>query len=449
MHLDRSLPLVAALAPQNFDNITRRIDPEWVEQALQATGTVSVRTRRFPAELAIWLPIGMAMVRDRPIVEVVDSLGLVLPGADAKPTLVAASTVHQARARLGEEPLAWLFSRCADEWSHASAAAHRWRGLALYGVDGSTLRVADSDENGAYFGYGNGGHRGPSGYPLVRLVGLMALRSHLLAAASFGPYEHGEHTYARELWRSVSDNSLTIMDRLFFAAGVLIPLARDGHNRHWLVRAKKNLRWRTLQRLAPNDYLVEMDVSRQARSQDPSLPKTWVMRAIKYRRKGFRPETLLTSLLEAKEYPGDEIVLLYHERWELELGYDEIKTEVLEREETLRSKSPAGVAQEVWGILLAYNLVRLEIERVAAQVGVEPIRISFVGALRLIVDEWLWWSHMRHPGAIPSRLRNLEAVLKRLVLPPRRSQRSYPRAVKIKMSNYARKRRPSTGGGVK
>ncbi len=449
MHLDRSLPLVAALAPHNFDNITRHIDPEWIEQALQATETVSIRTRRFPAELAIWLPIGMAMVRDRPIVEVADSLGLVLPAAGGKRQLVAESTVHQARARLGEEPVAWLFSRCAEEWAHASASSHRWRGLALYGVDGSTLRVADSDENAAYFGYGNGGHRGPSGYPLVRVVGLMALRSHLLAAASFGPYEHGEHTYARELWRSVPDNSLTIMDRLFFAATVLIPLARDGHNRHWMVRAKKNFRWREVQRLGRGDSLVEMDVSSQARRQDPTLPKTWVMRAIKYHRRGFRPQTLLTSLLDPEQYPAEEIVALYHERWELELGYDEIKTEILEREETLRSKSPAGVAQELWGVLLAYNLVRLEIERVAAQAGVEPTRISFVGALRLIVDEWLWWANMRHPGAIPSRLRNLETVLKRLVLPPRRTDRSYPRAVKIKMSNYARKRRPRRKGAVK
>jgi hypothetical protein len=103
----------------------------------------------------------------------------------------------------------------------------------------------------------------------------------------------------------------------------------------------------------------------------------------------------------------------------------------------------------MWGVLLAYNLVRVEIERVAAQAGVEPIRISFVGALRLIVDEWLWWANMRHPGAIPSRLRNLETILKRLVLPPRRSDRSYPRAVKIKMSNYARNRRPRRKGAVK
>ena len=108
-----------------------------------------------------------------------------------------------------------------------------------------------------------------------------------------------------------------------------------------------------------------MEVSHQARKKNPTLPKVWVVRAIRYQRKGFPPQTLLTSLLDPVDYPAEELIGLYHERWELELGYAEIKTEMLEREESIRSKSPTAVAQEMWGILLAYNLVRLEMERVA------------------------------------------------------------------------------------
>ena len=182
-----------------------------------------------------------------------------------------------------------------------------------------------------------------------------------------------------------------------------------------------------------------MDVSREARRKDPSLPRTWTMRAIRYHRKGFRPQTLLTSLLDAKQYPAEEIVALYHERWELELGYDELKTELLEREETIRSKTKGGVEQELWGLLLAYNLVRVEMERIANGAKVEPTRISFVESLRLIRDEWTWLS-VTSPGAIPKRLATMRANIKRYVLPPRRTKRIYPRAVKIKMSNYARKR---------
>ena len=113
---------------------------------------------------------------------------------------------------------------------------------------------------------------------------------------------------------------------------------------------------------------------------------------------------------------------------------------MLDREEAIRSKSPTTVKQELWGIFLAYNLVRLEMQRVADDAGVEPTRISFVAALRLICDEWLWCS-IATPGAIPKHLRNLRAALTTLILPPRRPKCSYPRAVKIKMSNYARKRR--------
>jgi len=84
----------------------------------------------------------------------------------------------------------------------------------------------------------------------------------------------------------------------------------------------------------------------------------------------------------------------------IELGYDEIKTEALEREESIRSQNPSSVAQEIWGILLAYNLVRLEMERVADEAGVAPTRISFIAALHLVCNEWLWCA-VASPGNIP------------------------------------------------
>ncbi len=435
--MDLAASLVATAAfprPEKLAGFTQHLPQAWIEEALEATGTATVRKRRLPAEQVVWLVLGMALYRDRSIVEVVDKLDLALPGAGDRP--VAPSAVPQARARLGDEPMAWLFQHSAKHWAHASANRHRWRGLALYGLDGTSLRVADSDENRVHFGSANG--RTASGYPMTRLVALMAVRSHVLAAARFGPYTRGEHSYANELWSELPDQSLTVVDRNFLAANVLIPLSRAGRERHWLIRAKKNTAWRVVKRLGPNDELVEMKVSPYAHEADPTLPKVWHARAIYYKRKGFKHQTLLTSLFDPEAYPAAELVALYHERWELELGYDEIKTEILDREETIRSKSPTTVAQELWGILLAYNLVRLEMERVADEAGVDPTRISFIAALHLICDEWLWCA-VASPGAIPKHLRNLRAKLARLVLPPRRP-RSYPRAVKIKMSSYPRKR---------
>jgi len=121
---------------------------------------------------------------------------------------------------------------------------------------------------------------------------------------------------------------------------------------------------------------------------------------------------------------------------------------MLDRLETIRSKSPTAVAQEMWGVLVAYNLVRLEMERIAEELQVEPTRISFVAALRFFVEQWLWASTTRTPGAIPKRLATMRDRVRRFVIPPRRPHRVFPRAVKLKMSNYDRKR-PSTTKATK
>ena len=273
----------------------------------------------------------------------------------------------------------------------------------------------------------------------------MALRSHLLAEVRFGPYSTGEVTYAKDIWQTIPNHSLTIEDRGFLNAGALIPLAAHGENCHWMTRAKSNTAMTFAKVFEAGDGLVDMKVSSAARKADPTLPKTWRVRAIRYQRRGFRPQILLTSLLDPIAFPRGELAQLYHERWELELGYDEIKTHMLERKESLRSRSVKGVRQELWGIFLAYNLVRREMEAIAAEAGVAPTRISFTAAMRSMVAEWMCCALSRSPGSIPKRLQELRADVKSFILPKRRTERVYPRAVKVKMSPYPRKR-PQTKG---
>lgn len=425
----------------SFDRLRSSIDPSWILAALYLTGTASVRRRRLPAEQVLWLVLGMALFRNLPIDEVVRELELALPAA--KKGEVAASAIVQARGRLGPAPLRWLFQKCAEVWASQSADRHRWRGLRVYGLDGTTVRVPDSVQNRAFFGGQNaGGKHGTSGYPLVRMVTLMVLRSHLVLDARFGPHAHSEIAQAKELWPQIPDESLAIVDRNFLSAAILIPLANAEKKRHCLIRAKKNTTWRVLKKIGRGDQLVEMTVSGEARRKDPSLPASWTMRALRYQRRGFQPQMLLTSLLDGRKFPAAEIVELYHERWEIELGYDEVKTEMLEREECIRSRTRAGVEQELWGLLLGYNLIRLEMERVAAEAKVPPVRVSFIAGLRFIRTAFLSLV-FTSPGAIPKRLQALREDLAYFILPPRRPQRAYPRAVKIKMSNYPRKR-PTT-----
>jgi len=439
MVLQKDLETTAELgAPVFLDGIRKNLDPAWIDEALEATGTATLRRRRLPSEQVIWLVIGMALYRDRPITDLVAKLDLSLPGR--RGPVVAPSAIPKARQRVGEDPLRWLFERTAREWAHRSADRHRWRGLAVYGFDGSSLRTPDTQENLDAFGRSNGA-RGEGGFPMIRLVALQALRSHLIADTCLGGFNDvSEIGLAEKLFDQIPDDSVTIVDRNFVNARMLIPMMEAGSNRHWIVRKRSKMRWKEIEHLADGEWIVEMKVSRQLLAKDPTLPKTWRARAINWGgAKGRLPRYYLTSLLDHEKYPAEEIVAMYRERWEIELGFDEVKTKMLDSESTLRSKSPEGVRQELWGILLTYNLLRVEIEAVADEAKVEPTSISFLMSMRQIQDEWMWAAHTS-PGAIPKHLKKLREDIKSFILPPRRSERSYERAVKIKMSSYPRKR---------
>ena len=439
MRLGQALEATSSIVPEQFERFREHIDPVWIEESLCATGFASLRRRRLPADQVVWLILGMALMRNESIQRVALLLGLTMPsGGQSKPA--ASSALTQARQRLGEEPMEHLFALTGSEWATRSARAHAWRGLAVYLIDGTTLRVPDSEQNWATFGgqVGNGSRAG-SAYPTVRLVALMTARAHLLAAVNFGPYKTGEITLAAELWAKLPEESLVIGDRNFGTIRDLYRISSGAAGRHWLVRGKQQ-KFRVVRRLGKNDDLVELTVTKAMRANGPELPPTLLMRALRYQRPGFKPVLLLTSLLDPKLYPATELIALYHERWEIELGYDELKTHLLAREEAIRSRTAEQVRQELWGILVAYNLVRVEMERAAKEAGVEPTRISFVNALSMIRNAWIVWSTQPvAPGRIPAHLLDLRRHIGFLLLPERRPERRNPRVVKIKMSNYDKK----------
>jgi hypothetical protein len=441
--------IIEADIPTSLARFGKELDAQWIEKALQEAGTATIRRRKLPAILVIWLVIGMALFRDRSIREVVSHLGLVLPSQKKKGNVAGKSlspgAIPPARERVGAMPLMLIFEQIAWAWSDVAADEHRWKGLALYGIDGTTLRIPDTDENREAFGLPGTG-RGQSGYPQVRLVALMALRSHLISAVAFGAYSGkrtGEHSLAQDLWPKVPLQSLVIMDRGFIDYGQFFRLSHNAEDRitgdrHWLVRGKKNLKWKTLKVLGPGDELVELSIGKAARKKDPTLPKKMVARVIHYQISGHKPQFLLTSLIDATAYPAKEVVELYHERWEIELGYDEVKTHMLERQESLRSQKPEGVKQEIWGILVAYNLVRKKMLDVAREMGVDPLRVSFRHSLQLIRVFCLVEAWTMAPGNLPKRLTGLVEMMGLLLLPERRRERRYKRHVKIKMSGYKR-----------
>ncbi len=320
------------------------LNARWIDAALDESGTASVRRRRLPAETAVWLVIAMAPFRDCAIRTVVTHLRLALPGrkrSRRKPVgAMAASAVAQSRARLGDTPMRLIFERSSEVWGDQAADADRWRGLAVFGIDGSTLNVPDTVENEQGFDR-PGSSRGQSGYPQVRVVALMALRSHLLRAAAMGRCKGkgtNEQILAKELWPQVPDRSLTLGDKGFLNYGALHHLHHDkaGNptSRHWLIPAKSNTKYTRLKVLADGSEIAQVKISATARKKYPLAPKTMRVRVITYQVDGWPARRLFTSLLDP-DYPAEEIAALYHERWEIELGYNELKTHMLERKAAL------------------------------------------------------------------------------------------------------------------
>ena len=426
---------VRAGGPEGVARFAASIDPEWISEALKATGKASVRTRKFPAEMAIWLVIALGLFEDRSIAEVVDHLGLVVPGVRS----LTPSAVAQARYRVGPDPLRWLFLTAAQEWADEPEQG-AWRGLALYGVDGTHLRLPDTDGNFEAFGM-PGGRNGPgdAGYPQVRLVCLLNLSTRLLVDAEMGPWRASEHELASDLWSVIPEDSLTLLDRGFVNYAAYLRVTQGARNRNLLGRMKSNQKFELLETLSDGTLLGRFTLSAAARKSNPDLPEQFVARVIEYQNERGEEGRLLTTLLDPELWPADELVELYHQRWELEVAFDELKTHMLERKEALRSLKPDGIRQEVWGLLLTYNLVRREMALAAKEFKLPANRIAFVPALHWIRAFWLTgWRTA--PATLPLHLGKLRSSLRLLVLPPRRPLRRYPRQVKIKMSNYPRNR---------
>jgi hypothetical protein len=429
--------------PHIIDKFCATLSPELIEQALEATGSASIRRRKLPAEQVVWLTVGMSMFTNTSIAQTVDRLNLTINGD------VVASTVSDARKRLGPEPLSYLFDLLGKAWTPATPSA-QWRGMRLFGVDGTTIRVPDSEDNNTHFGK-PGSSRSVAAYPQVRVVALMDLGLRLLRDARVGPVAQGETTLARDLLRDLPDDSLCVMDRGFMSFANFHAISRAPEsNRHFLCRARMDVTFRATEKLSDGSLIAVLTATSHARKKNPDLPKELTLRVVDYKVEGHGVIRLFTSLTDHKKYPARALAELYHDRWELELAFDELKTDMLNRKETLRSKSPAGIEQEVWAMLITYNLIRREMALTAQAHGAKPAVMSFKSSLHFIHDFFIVHSSDPATGRLPERLRKLRNDLWRYRLPPRRSERSARREVKIKMSSYPKKapraRQAASGG---
>lgn len=418
-----------------------------VARALAAAPKPTVRRRSLPDDVVLWIIVSMAIFRQHSLVQLTQELGVVGDGGGR----LASSSISEARMRLGARPLKVLFEELSMRWGHDAAAADRWHDLSVYAFDGTTLTTADSEENDAHFGRPSS-RDGRSGYPKTRLVGLLAVRPRLFVDAAFGPYSGkgtGETTLAATMWDGLPDHSVLLFDRGFIDTAKMHQLATTGQSRHFVTREAKKLTWNVSEPIAANDALIDVQLSRAALECDESAPETLRLRRIEYQVGDGEPSALFTSLLCPQTYPAQDIVELYHERWDLELAYRDIKQTQLQRLESLRSRTPDGVEQEIWGLLTAYQLVRQRMLVVARDRKKPPARLSFKTALLAVQGFCLQMTvPLRTHDRLSFALGVLDSIIASGLMPPRRVERRYPRHVKVKMSNYKRNRgKPRDAGG--
>ncbi len=386
--------------------------------------------------MMVWSVVGMALYRHIPMGQIVNQLDILLPG---KRPFVAPSAVVQARQRLGEAPVRKVFELTQQLW-HAATPHPHWCGLRLLGVDGVVWRTPETPENDAAFTRTRN-KAGEASYPQVRMVCQMELTSHLLTASAFDSVAENEMSLAAKLIDSTPDHSLTLFDKGFYSLGLLHQWQSTGLERHWLLPLKKGTQYRVVRKLCTGNELVELSTSPQARQKWPGLPQTIEARLLSKTVKGKRVQ-ILTSMVDSKRYPPADIVDLYTHRWEIELGYREMKQQLMQNRLTLRSKKPDMVRQELWGVLLAYNLLRFAMAQMAYSLkGVEPNQLSFSQSYGFIIKE-LTILPAVSPGKVPAVINDMMAMAKAFVLPHRR-ERSYPRAVKKRPQKYPTKKNAS------
>jgi hypothetical protein len=365
--------------------VAKTFPRETVEAVLHETGTGSRRQRDLPAHVMMYYVIAMGLYMQVSYREVLRCLlegveWLMGPGAHVK--VAGKSGISQARRRLGSEPVRRLHDRIVQPIGTEETRGAWYRGWRVVSLDGSTMAVADTRDNEAAFGR-PGESRGRAAYPLVRFVSLVESGTHMLFGTRMGPYGMGEIALAKEVVTHLGQGMLCLADRYFLGFALWQEARRKGAELVW--RAKGGLALPCVQRLADGSYLSRIYPSVRDRRRDT---RGVVVRVIEYSLEGV-PDAepvyrLVTSILDPGKAPAAELAALYHQRWEIEGAFDELKTHLRGSGMVLRSKTPDLVRQEFYGLIMAHFAVRGLMHEAALRVDEDPDRLSFTHAVRVI-----------------------------------------------------------------
>ncbi len=374
--------------------LTRVFPPELVDEVIAQVGRTEQRHRSLPARVMAYFAIGMALYSEGSYEDVLSQLtdGLAwASGWQEQFTPPSKSAIFQARARLGSEPLAELFTRVATPIAAPGAPGAWLAGRRLVAIDGSCLDVADSVENAEHFGRPGVNKGEKAAFPQARLVALAECGTHAIFDAVVGACSSSEPVLAEQLIERLEPGMLLLADRGFTSYALWRKAIATGADLLW--RAKTNLPPEHLQTLTDDSWLAAIRLS----TDNNAEPIT--VRVIDYNIDDGRenPERyrLFTSITDPSVASATELAAAYVQRWEIELAFDELKTHQRGPRTVLRSKSPDLVLQEIWGHLCCHYAIRTLMAQAATHAGHDPDRVSFVAALRITRQS------VAHQGAFP------------------------------------------------
>ncbi len=395
-----------------------------VDAVLVETGASQRRLRKLPARVVVYLLLAAALFEECGYLAVWRRLTASLNSIPIPK--ITATALWDARTRLGVHPMRALFDLLRGPASAIRTAGAHWAGMLVVAIDGTHLDVADDPAIRATLGKSSNQYTAASGYPQVLLVALVACGTRAVIDAVFGPSKPGESILGRRLVRSLHPGMLVLLDRGFATAGFLTATAARAH---FLARLSASWKPPVLARYPDGSFL-----SRLAGTEVRIVACEITIATSQGRRTG--TYRLATTLLDHHTHPAFELVRLYHERWEVESAYFEIKKTMLGRR-VLRSRSWPGIAQEIYALLVGYQLIRIAISDAAHTAGVDPDRCSFTTALNTARDQVV-----QAAGVIADTVIDLVGTIGASVLGaliPARRLRLSPRAVKRPLSRYAYK----------
>lgn len=401
-----------------------------VQAVLRRTGQDRRRCRRLPPWFMVWFVIALGLFCCDNYRQVYRWLQRFrrrgTPGR---------STLCEARRRLGVSPIRLLAERVVQLQGTSQHATDFYAGMRLMSLDSFVVDVADSEANARVFGRPGG--RTPAAFPQARVLSLCETGTHILWRSLIKPYRRSERVMAHHLLRFLEADMLLLWDRGFLSYRTVAAVRRRGA--HLLARITKTLIFKPLRHLPDGSYRAKLYPSHRHRERDEAGID---VRIIEYtfndpnRPGASEKHRLLTTLLSAKRHPAKRLIVQYHERWEEELAIDELKTHQRQRP-VLRSETPAGVVQEIYGLLLGHYVVRKIMVEAATQADVSPRQLSFVATLKILRCRL-----PECPKSEPRQVRwyaDLLAEVAEETLEPRRD-RINPRVIKRKMSNWRKKR---------